>query len=95
MKFLKLLAEATIDAGSAGIPMATDVSVWEGALNVVYFVAGAVCVVVIIIAGYFYVVSTGNPQAIAKAKNTILYAIIGIVIVMIAFVVTRFIIGRF
>lgn len=84
---------AQIDAGSVNIPNTTSDYLWQGILDAIYFVAGAACVIVIIIAGYIYVTSVGNPTSVSKAKNAILYAVIGLVVIILAFVITRFVIG--
>ena len=52
-------------------------------------------VLVIIFAGYMYVTSGGDPAAVTKAKNAILYSVVGLVIVALAFVITQFVIGSF
>jgi hypothetical protein len=62
-------------------------------LNTVYFLAGAVCVIIIITAGITYVTSAGNPQAITKAKNTIIGAVVGIIIIIMAYAITAFVAG--
>lgn len=64
-------------------------------LNITYFIAGIVAVIVIIIAGFFYVTSQGKPANVTKAKDAILYSVIGIVVIMLAFVITQFVVGRF
>ncbi|MEX1113126.1 MAG: hypothetical protein WED32_01575, partial [Patescibacteria group bacterium] len=53
--------------------------------------AGAVAVLFLIIGGFRYVVSTGNPEQVDAARKTILYAILGLIIIFIAFVLTRLI----
>lgn len=64
-------------------------------MNVVYMVAGIVAVIVIIIAGFTFITSSGDQAKITKAKNTILYASVGLVVVMVAFTVTQFILFIF
>lgn len=64
------------------------------ALNVVYMVAGVIAVVSVIIAGILFTTSSGDPQKAARARNAILYSVIGIVVVAFAFAVTNFVIGR-
>lgn len=53
--------------------------------------AGAVAVLFLIIGGFRYVISAGNPDQVEGAKKTILYAILGLIIIFIAFVAVRFI----
>jgi hypothetical protein len=62
-------------------------------VGVVMLVAGSLSVLFIAIGGLRYVLSEGNDQKIAQAKNTILYAIVGLVVSISAFLVVRFVIG--
>ena len=89
-------ATATIPAGSTGIPNAgvDENTIFTIALNTVYFVAGFICVIVIIIAAMMYTSSGGEPAQVSKAKNMILYAIIGLVVIIMAFAITWFVLGR-
>ncbi len=64
-------------------------------LGIVYWGIGIVSVLVIIIAGFTMVTSGNNPTSVAKARNAILFAGIGIIISIAAFAITQFIIGRF
>lgn len=58
------------------------------------FAAGLLAVIFIIIGGLQYVTSSGNPQGTAKAKNTITYAIIGLLIAIFSAGIVTFIIDR-
>jgi hypothetical protein len=64
------------------------------ALMVVYFIAGIVAVLMIIIGGIRYVTSNGDSSQIQAAKNQILYAIVGLVIVIAAAGITAFVVQR-
>lgn len=101
---LRYLAAATAAAPAVAklhkddvplIPHPTAVDVLNGALNVVYFTSAIVAVIVIILAGYKFVTAVYEPAKIAQAKNQILYAVIGLIVVMFAFAATQFILGRF
>ena len=59
-------------------------------LNTVYFIVGILAVIFIIIGGINYTVSQGDPSKVKKAKNTILYAIVGLIIALMAFAITNF-----
>lgn len=83
-----------INASDINIPTATSNDILVNILNVVYMVSGVVAVIVIIIAGFTFVTTGSDPAAVAKARNTILYAVIGIVVIISAFVITQFITGR-
>lgn len=86
---------ARISADESGIPTLSAKNAVDGILNTAYMAAGIVAVIVIIISGIFYVISQGDPSKIKRAKDGILYAVIGLVVVMLAFVVTNYVIGRF
>lgn len=80
---------------SAG-PSASDAAtVLTNILNMVYFAAGAVAVIVIIISGFTMIVSGDKPDSVAKARNGIMFAAIGIAVIILAKVITTFITGRF
>lgn len=63
--------------------------------NVMLFLIGAVSVIMLIIGGIRYVVSGGDSTAVTNAKNTILYAVVGIVVAILAYAVVNFVIGSF
>ena len=54
-----------------------------------------ISVIVIIVAGLKYVTSAGNPSAISSAKTTILYAVIGLVIAILAYAIVNFVLNSF
>lgn len=60
-------------------------------INALLLFAGAVAVLFLIIGGFRYVISQGNEQQVEAAKKTILYAVLGLIIIFIAFVLTRLI----
>ena len=60
-------------------------------INVLSIVVGAVSVIMIIIGGFRYVVSNGDSGAVSGAKNTILYSVVGLVIVLFAQIIVRFV----
>lgn len=102
MKQLLTQLAQTIPTGSdpnstttVNIPTTSGATLLGNGLNLMYFVAGVVAIIVIIIAGIMYVSSSGDAGRVAKAKNLLTYSIVGLVIVLVAFVVTNFIIGRF
>jgi hypothetical protein len=94
MNILNYLA-AKVDPNSVGIPTVSADNVLSGVLNTVYFAAGIAAVIVIIICGILYSVSQGDAAKTKRAKDGILYSVVGLVVIMMAFVITNFIIGRF
>jgi hypothetical protein len=65
------------------------------ALNLVYAVAAVAAIIIIIVAGISLATSGGNAEAVKKAKSSIVGAIAGLIIVLLAFTITGFILGRF
>ncbi len=58
----------------------------------ILYIVGTVAVLFLIIGGFQYITSAGNPDGIEKAKATILYAIIGIIVALLAYSIIRYII---
>jgi TRAP-type C4-dicarboxylate transport system permease small subunit len=61
------------------------------ALNIATALAGLIAVTVLIYGGVKYMLSTGNEQKTEKAQNTIIYAIVGIVIIGLSRLLVEFI----
>jgi len=61
--------------------------------NILLFVIGALSVIMLIIGGLRYVISGGNATAVTAAKNTILYAIVGLIIAFLAYAAIGFVIN--
>lgn len=62
-------------------------------INTVLFVLGAVSVVMMIYGGVRYTLSGGDSSSVTAAKNTILYAVIGLVVALLAFSISNFVIS--
>lgn len=60
-------------------------------VNLLSVVAGVIAVIMLIVSGLRYVTSAGNDQAVAGAKKSILYALVGLAIVAFAQVIVRFV----
>jgi DeoR/GlpR family transcriptional regulator of sugar metabolism len=80
---------------TVNIPNLTDAQVLHNGLNIAYFLAGTIAVIVIIVGGIMYVTAAGNSGNITKAKNMLLYAVIGLVTIIAAYAITNFVIVRF
>lgn len=62
-------------------------------INIMSIVVGAVSVLMIIIGGVRYVVSAGDSNGVQGAKNTILYALVGLVVVLFSQIIARFVLS--
>ncbi|MDO4742284.1 MAG: pilin [Candidatus Saccharibacteria bacterium] len=67
--------------------------VFKSITNTVLYIVGAIAVIMLIIGGIKYVVSGGDSKKVTDAKNTILYAIIGLLICFFAFAIVNFVIA--
>ncbi|MBR0488399.1 hypothetical protein IJJ39_01845 [Candidatus Saccharibacteria bacterium] len=61
-------------------------------INGIIAVLGVVAVVVIVIGGVLYMTSAGDPGKVKRAKDTILYAAIGLIICVLSFAIVNFVI---
>lgn len=78
---------ALIDQSVAHVPMGESFQI-KNVLNAVYFWSGALAVIVIIAGGFFYITSLGDASKVKRAKDAILYAVIGLGVVLLAFAIT-------
>lgn len=96
MNIMITAAQLLGTAKENGIPdRAASNSDLSNIVNIVYGIAAVIAVIVIIIAGILYATSNGDAGQVARSKNTIIYAVIGLVVVTFAFTITGFILGRF
>ncbi len=63
-------------------------------INTLSVVVGIVAVIMIIVGGFRYVTSGGKEESIKSAKNTIMYALIGLVIVALAQIIVQFVLNK-
>jgi ABC-type Fe3+ transport system permease subunit len=69
-------------------------TVIRAVINILSIVVGVVAVIMIIVAGLRYITSGGDSNGITSARNTLLYAIVGLVIVAMSQVLVQFVIHR-
>lgn len=96
-------SQLTLSGGVAcGQPEETPTELFEGSdsifsqiTNVMLFIIGAISVIMLIVGGVRYTISNGDQGAVQSAKNTIMYAIIGLIVAILAFAVVKFVTGSF
>lgn len=86
---------ANVDIGGQvsrveGGNVSLEVSV-KNILSVVFALVGIIAVIMIVVGGIFYMMSQGDASKIQKAKSTILYGIIGLVVSLSAFAIVSFV----
>jgi hypothetical protein len=64
-------------------------------INLLLFIIGVISVIMIIVGGIRYTVSDGDASNIKTAKDTILYAVVGLVVALLAYAIVNFVVGRF
>lgn len=84
------------DCSSAAVDNATTTvdSLLTTVINIISLVVGVVSVIMIIIGGMKYITSGGDSGNVSGAKNTILYAVIGLVVVALAQIIVKFVLAK-
>ena len=81
----------------SGLPRPTgadDGSIMQTVLNVVFVVTGAIAVLMVVISGIRFITSQGNPNEVAKARNGIILAIVGILVILFAASIVNFVVFK-
>ena len=63
-------------------------------VNIFSIIVGAVAVIMIIYGGFRYITSGGDSNSVGSAKNTLIYAIVGLIIVALAQLIVRFVLTQ-
>jgi hypothetical protein len=63
-------------------------------INILSVIVGIVAVIMLVVGGFRYITSGGSAEAIKSAKNTIIYAIIGLVVVALAQLIVQFVLEK-
>ena len=78
-----------------GLPKATpDVATTHELLSIVFAIIGAIALLIVTLSGFRYVLSAGDPQKTANAKNTLIYALVGLAIAISAEAIIAFVVNR-
>jgi ABC-type Fe3+ transport system permease subunit len=81
-----------VDPGNPGTnPIIKGIKI---AITVLSIIVGVAAVIMIIIGGLSFVTANGDAQAIARARSSILYALVGVVIVVMAQTLVLFVLDR-
>jgi TRAP-type C4-dicarboxylate transport system permease small subunit len=68
-----------------------DGSVFNTIINAVLYIVGIICVIMLIIGGIRYATSGGDQAQVTGAKNTIMYAVIGLVVAILAYAIVNWV----
>lgn len=94
MKHLLEQFSAVLDPDQLKIPKTSPTDRLATILQIVFAFAGAAALIIIIIAAIRMVLSMGNPEGFSRARNTIIYAVIGLVICISAYSLVTFVVNR-
>ena len=73
---------------------AADQGLLEAVMTIVLGILGVVAIIMIIIGGIQYASSQGDPSSTSRAKKTILYALVGLILAIFARVIVALVFGR-
>lgn len=94
MRLLEFFAAANVDLSP--LPKLSDAqqgSFIGNALTIAIGIIAAVSLLFIVIGGFRYILSQGDPQGVSKAKGTIVYALIGLSVAILAQVIVSLVAG--
>jgi hypothetical protein len=92
---LRSLAVGQVDPNTIGVPRVDlNDNTLANIVSAVFVLIGALAVFFLLVGAARYVSANGEPPKIAQAKNTILYAIVGLVVSSLGFTIVQFILGR-
>lgn len=70
-----------------------NAGVFKQVTNTILYIVGIIAVVMLIVGGIKYLLSGGDSKKVTDAKNTVLYAIIGLVVCFLSFAIVNFVIS--
>jgi hypothetical protein len=89
-----LLATSISSGGLPKVDSGNGSNTIPNILGIVFGIAGALALLIITVSGLRYILSAGNPEKTAKAKDGIIYALVGLVIAVTAEAIVAFVINR-
>lgn len=95
MSWITLLGQVTVKPDELNIPT-TSLSPGHvhTILQIVFALAGAIALIIIVLSGLRFILSSGDPQKTAQARNTIIYALVGLVICILSFSIVTFVVNK-
>jgi Type IV secretion system pilin len=79
---------------STGVDQSSISKIASGVVNVFSLIVGIVAVIMIIFGGFRYITSGGDSGKVGNAKNSLVYAIIGLIVVALAQVIVHFVLAQ-
>jgi hypothetical protein len=92
MVILHLFSAVITTTNLPNVP--ADANALNQILSLVFQITGSIALLMVVIGGFRYIVAHGDPSAVSQAKNTILYAIIGLIISISAYAIVNLVITK-
>jgi hypothetical protein len=83
-----------INCSSTNVGESDIGKVAQGIVNIFSIIVGVVAVIMIIYGGFRYITSGGDSGSVGNAKNTLIYAIVGLIIVALAQLIVHFVLNQ-
>lgn len=87
-------AQKGVNSVTDGTPVTLNVTI-KNVINVLLYIIGIAAVIMIVIGGLRYVLSGGDSGSTKGAKDTILYAVVGLIVAIVAYAIVNFVITAF
>jgi hypothetical protein len=92
---IRIIADTSIQPGNLpNVDTGNNSQTITTVLSIVFGVAGALALLMITVSGLRYITSAGNPEKTAKARNGIIYSLVGLAIAISAEAIVTFIVNR-
>jgi len=85
------IVAAVINTSGLPKPAANDAAVGK-VLDIVFAFSASIAVLIIVVAGFRYILAHGDPNATAQAKMAIIYSLVGLLVVMTAYSIVTFVV---
>ena len=79
----------TLNSALKNLPNTSSATFQQNAISWLFFAIGAAAVIMIIVSGVKMSMSAGNPGDVQKAKQTLIYSVIGLVVAVFAYVIVN------
>lgn len=70
-----------------------ETGIFHTITSTILYIVGIIAVIMLIMGGIRYVISGGDAKKVTDAKNTVLYALIGLIVAFLAFAIVNFVIN--
>lgn len=90
----KQIKKGIVEVGGKDASVKTD-DLIKNIIKTMFFIVGVLSVVMIIYGGIQFVLSVGNSTKVTNARNTILYAVVGLVVSIMAYAIVNFVVKAF